>query len=75
MIEFVPKEDSQVQRMLASRKDIFDGYTQRGFEEACSTYFEIERATPVREAARTIYVMRRKPQVTMPCSADGPFLA
>ena len=60
VIEFVPKEDSQVQRMLASRKDIFDGYTQSGFEEAFSTYFEIERATPVREAARTIYVMRRK---------------
>jgi hypothetical protein len=60
VIEFVPKEDSQVQRMLASRKDIFDGYTQRGFEEAFSTCFEIERATPVREAARTIYVMRRK---------------
>jgi ribosomal protein L11 methylase PrmA len=65
VIEFVPKEDSQVQRMLASRKDIFDGYTQHGFEEAFSTYFEIERATAVREAARTIYVMRRKPQAGM----------
>jgi ribosomal protein L11 methylase PrmA len=65
VIEFVPKEDSQVQRMLASRKDIFDTYTQRGFEEAFSTCFEIERATPVREAARTIYVMRRKPRAGM----------
>jgi ribosomal protein L11 methylase PrmA len=65
VIEFVPKEDSQVQRMLASRKDIFDGYTQRGFEEAFSTYFEIDRATPVREAARTIYVMRRKSRANL----------
>lgn len=62
VIEFVPKEDSQVQRMLASRKDIFDGYTQAGFEDAFSACFAIERAIPVREAARTIYVMRRKPQ-------------
>ena len=60
VIEFVPKEDSQVQRMLASRKDIFDGYTQKGFEEAFSTRFEILHATRVHDSARTIYVMRRK---------------
>jgi hypothetical protein len=65
VIEFVPKEDSQVQRMLASRKDIFDGYTQRGFEAAFSACFEIERAIPVREAARTIYVMRRRPEAAL----------
>ncbi len=34
IIEFVPKEDSQVQRLLSSRKDIFPGYTESGFE-AC----------------------------------------
>ena len=62
VIEFVPKEDSQVQRMLASRMDIFDGYTREGFEEAFSTQFEIELAAPVRESVRTVYVMRRKPQ-------------
>lgn len=64
VIEFVPKEDSQVQRMLASRKDIFDTYTQEGFERAFSTVFEIEAVTPVRDAARTIYVMRRRRQDT-----------
>lgn len=62
VIEFVPKEDSQVQRMLASRKDIFDRYTQAGFEEAFSTHFTIEHASPVRGAVRTLYVMRRKAQ-------------
>jgi ribosomal protein L11 methylase PrmA len=60
VIEFVPKSDSQVQRMLASRKDIFDGYTQEGFEQAFSDHFDIEEAIAVREAERTIYVMRRK---------------
>jgi hypothetical protein len=64
VIEFVPKEDSQVQRMLASREDIFDEYTQEGFERAFATAFDIEQATRVREAARTIYVMRRKPRDT-----------
>ncbi len=60
VVEFVPKEDSQVQRMLASRADIFDDYTQEGFERAFSTCFAIEEVTRVRDAARTIYVMRRR---------------
>ena len=60
VIEYVPKEDSQVQRMLASRRDIFDTYTQEGFERAFSPAFEIESATPVRESVRTIYLMRRR---------------
>ena len=34
VIEFVPKSDSQVKRLLASRLDIFDDYTEEGFEAA-----------------------------------------
>jgi len=60
VIEFVPKADSQVQRMLASREDIFDSYTQDDFERAFGTRFTIEEAIPVRESVRTIYVMRRR---------------
>jgi hypothetical protein len=60
VIEFVPKADSQVQRLLASRVDIFDTYTQDHFERAFSTFFEIVDAVPVREGVRTIYVMRRR---------------
>lgn len=60
VIEFVPKSDSQVQRLLASRPDIFDGYTQEGFEQAFSTRFDIEQAIPVHDAVRTMYVMRRR---------------
>jgi hypothetical protein len=59
VIEFVPKDDSQVQRMLASRKDIFDGYTQEAFEAAFAARFRIEQAIPVRESRRVVYVMRR----------------
>jgi hypothetical protein len=60
VIEFVPKEDSQVQRLLASRTDIFDTYTREHFERAFSALFEIVDATPVRDAVRTIYVMKRR---------------
>jgi ribosomal protein L11 methylase PrmA len=60
VIEFVPKTDSQVQRLLASRIDIFDRYTQDHFERAFSPYFAIVETVPVREGTRVIYVMRRR---------------
>jgi ribosomal protein L11 methylase PrmA len=58
VIEFVPKVDSQVQKLLASRKDIFPDYTQEGFERAFAKHFRIERAISVPESSRTIYLMR-----------------
>jgi hypothetical protein len=60
VIEFVPKADSQVQRLLASRVDIFANYTQEGFERAFSTVFNLEQAIPVQDSVRTIYIMRRR---------------
>jgi hypothetical protein len=60
VIEFVPKEDSQVQRLLASRADIFDTYTQEHFESAFATRFEILDAIPLRDCSRKIYVMQRR---------------
>lgn len=60
VIEFVPKEDSQLQRMLATRADIFDDYTRPRFEAAFSRRFTIDHVRPVRETARVIYVMRKR---------------
>jgi ribosomal protein L11 methylase PrmA len=60
VIEFVPKEDSQVQVLLASREDIFPDYTQEGFEAAFKQYFEMRASTPVRETKRILYLMERK---------------
>lgn len=60
VIEFVPKADSQVQRLLASRKDIFTAYDQEHFEQDFRRYFEIEASTPVQDSQRTLYLMRRK---------------
>jgi ribosomal protein L11 methylase PrmA len=60
IIEFVPKEDSQVQKLLASRKDVFPGYTREGFEAACQPFFTIERAVPVSDSQRVVYLLKRK---------------
>jgi hypothetical protein len=60
VIEFVPKEDSQVQILLSTRKDIFPRYTIEGFEEAFSKSFEIVNKKPVEGSLRVLYLMKRK---------------
>ena len=58
VIEFVPKSDSQVQKLLASREDIFPNYTRAGFEEAFKKRFKIHNAVDVRESERVLYLMQ-----------------
>ncbi|CAA0088316.1 Uncharacterised protein [Halioglobus japonicus] len=60
IIEFVPKSDSQVVRLLATREDIFPSYTREGFEQAFCQFFQIERAVPVPESERILYLMRTR---------------
>jgi hypothetical protein len=60
VIEFVPKSDSQVQKLLASRADIFPAYTREGFEAAFRERFNIREAMEIREAERVLYLMERK---------------
>jgi ribosomal protein L11 methylase PrmA len=57
VIEFVPKSDSQVQRMLRSRPDIFPHYTREGFEAAFGERFRIDQVEPVGESERLMYRM------------------
>jgi ribosomal protein L11 methylase PrmA len=57
VIEFVPKSDSQVQRMLRSRPDIFPGYTREGFEAAFRAGFRIDAVTQVTGSERLMYLM------------------
>jgi hypothetical protein len=57
IIEFVPKSDSQVHRLMLSRPDIFPNYTKEGFETAFARYFTIESAVPIEESERWLYSM------------------
>ncbi len=57
VIEFVPKSDSQVQKLLVSREDIFPTYTREGFEAAFQQRFKICEAVHVRESERVLYLM------------------
>ncbi len=59
IIEFVPKNDSQVKGLLSSRPDIFPEYAQEGFEKEFRRYFLIQRSEKVRNTERTLYWMRK----------------
>ena len=60
VIEFVPKSDSQVQRLLSSRPDIFPQYDREGFEQSFGQYFIVDAAEPVSGTERILYLMRRR---------------
>jgi len=59
IIEFVPKSDSQVQRLLASREDVFPDYTETGFETAFKERFTVEDVRKIAGSERTLYLMKR----------------
>lgn len=60
IVEFVPKEDSQVQRLLTTREDIFTAYTPEGFENAFGPLFRIQEKIPLKESERILYHMTRR---------------
>ena len=60
IIEFVPKSDSQVQRLLSMREDIFPDYTPAGFEACFSEHFELRARQLIRESERGLYLMEKK---------------
>ena len=62
IIEFVPKSDSQVQRLLASREDIFPHYHREVFEQEFQRYFVIDQATKINDSERYLYLMKKVDQ-------------
>ncbi|MDD4856714.1 MAG: SAM-dependent methyltransferase [Candidatus Krumholzibacteria bacterium] len=59
IVEFVPKDDSQVRRLLVCREDVFDEFTQKHFEEAFGRFFRIVRAEKIADSLRTLYLMKK----------------
>ena len=59
LIEFIPKDDSQVQRLLSSREDIFDEYTKENFEDEFGKFFVINEIFEINESKRILYFMER----------------
>jgi hypothetical protein len=60
IVEFIPKDDPMVVKMLSTRTDVFDGYHEDGFVSAFGNYFQVERREVLSESARSVYLMRKR---------------
>ncbi|HET7828580.1 MAG TPA: hypothetical protein VFL03_03390 [Candidatus Limnocylindrales bacterium] len=60
VVEFVPKEDPMVRRLLATREDVFPAYTLDGFRAAAVARYEIVAEQPVAESTRVMFLLRRR---------------
>ena len=63
IIEFVPKADSQVERLLVTREDVFPDYNETGFEQAFNQYFTILSAEKLGGSERTLYLLKSKQDI------------
>lgn len=63
VVEWVPRDDSQVQRLFVVRKDVFSDYTESAFQQAFSTFFELERQAPISGTLRSVYFFRRRDEL------------
>jgi ribosomal protein L11 methylase PrmA len=57
IVEFVPKQDSRVQRMLSNREDIFPHYTPAAFQEQFGRHFDLRRSAPIVDSHRVLHLM------------------
>lgn len=60
VIEFVPKSDPMIQRMLATREDIFNDYTKENFIIAIERNAKIENREVVSQSGRELFFYRKK---------------
>ncbi len=59
IIEFIPKEDNQVQKLLISRDDIFHDYNLETFKNLFQKYFRIIKEISVTGSSRVLFLMEK----------------
>ena len=64
IIEFIPKGDSQIKKLLQIRKDIFTDYTQDKFLEEFGVFFELISQDQILETERVLFLFRNKTLMT-----------
>jgi hypothetical protein len=59
LIEFVPKEDSQVQRMLSNRIDIFDDYSLENMMHDFERFFSLTQKFEIGQSQRILLLYKK----------------
>jgi hypothetical protein len=61
VVEWVPREDPMVRKLLSGRRDIFDGYHEDGFRAAFEgAGWEVLGREPIEASPRVLYRFRRR---------------
>jgi hypothetical protein len=60
VIEWVPKQDAMVRRLLATREDVFPDYDEDGFREAFGRRWEVASRAPIDHSDRVMYRLTRR---------------
>jgi ribosomal protein L11 methylase PrmA len=60
IVEFVPKDDPMVRRLLATRRDVFADYDLDGFRAAAAIRFDTIREVPIEDSVRVLFLLRRR---------------
>lgn len=58
LVEWVPRTDRKVRTLLATREDVFDGYTDEGFAAAVAAVGDVQARTPVPGTDRQLVLVR-----------------
>jgi hypothetical protein len=60
IIEWVPKDDPQAQRLLVTRKDVFGDYTIEEFRKWFAVYYEIAEEMKVNGTGRILFHFKKR---------------
>ncbi len=60
LIEWVPKTDSQLKKMLATRHDVYADYQESTFEKEFLQFFTLEKKVVVDESQRWLYLWKKR---------------
>ena len=60
IIEFIPKIDSQISRLLVTREYIIGNYTLENFEKEFENLFDIHQKIGLDDSERILYLMEKK---------------
>lgn len=60
IVEWVPRDDAMVRRLLAARRDRLDGYSEEAFQAALEERWSVVERAPITGSARVLYHLRRR---------------
>jgi hypothetical protein len=60
IIEFIPKSDPQIKKLLQVRQDIFPDYTQEQFIQEFNHHFNLINQQQIMETERTLFLFKNK---------------